>query len=126
MTMMKPANPRPISAAKPRQRATPITTIAKITPTTSSGVLPLEVGELILGRLVRSGWHPYQLDDLADLDPRGVDRGGHRHRDRRYPSRSPCSSCAVTSAQRALLAPGVDPVSPSQEISLTSVIRAVG
>jgi len=38
----------------------------------------------------------------------------------------PCSSRAVTSAQRALLAPGVDPVSPSQEISLTSVIRAVG
>ena len=38
VTMMKPANPSPISEAKPRQRATTITTAAKSKPNTSSGV----------------------------------------------------------------------------------------
>jgi hypothetical protein len=36
---MKPAKANPSNAAKPRQRATTMTTAAKINPTTSSGVL---------------------------------------------------------------------------------------
>ena len=82
LTRMNPANASPISEANPRQRATAITAIANITVKHDQRRTPLEVGELVLGRLVLHRRHPGELDHLPDLDPGGVDRLGQRHRDR--------------------------------------------
>ena len=52
-TRMKPAKPRPISEAKPRQRATAITTGGEEQREDDQRRPALEVGELVLRRLIR-------------------------------------------------------------------------
>ena len=46
--------------------------------------------------------------------------------DTAWPASSPSLSWAVMVAQRVLVTPGVEPASPSQELSVTPVILALG
>ena len=79
-TRMKPAKPSPSSAAKPRQRATTITTAAKISPTTSSGVLRLKSENWYWAGWSPAGGTRTNLMTWPTFDPRRVDRAVTRHR----------------------------------------------
>ena len=114
LTRMKPANPRPSRAAKPRHRAT------KITPREDDGDhhqrdCSLEVGELVLRRLPVQRRDPDQRDPLPDLGAAGVEGVGERDTGDLLAGVVALEDPDAWIAQVCSATPGVEPAMPSQE-----------